>query len=470
MIRKSVAGAILGISLLVGSFAWSGFVALRTIFDPDKSGEVAEELLDNEEVTEQVAINVAAAINSLIPPEVPVSDEVVIALTQQVLQDPAVEAIIFDAFVDTHRAFLGEGDAPEAIDLSEVALVARQRLVSEAPRLEALLPETPTFIVPLPTEHVPDAGPLRRFTESAVPILAIVSIGGALLALLATNERPAILRRAGRWALTTTIVFLFLALGVPALLREFAPDQAEVVAALLSGLLRSVLIPSIVLGAIGVGLLLISMAWAAQARSAPSRAVRPAEARPSPVPVAPVPTRAAPSKAKPDRRTGQPGPPPSVPATTPGPSPYPDDAHQRSQVARDWGPPPSPYPDAPAAPGAPEETNASVFADVPIHAPAEPVRPSSYEPNQVLSDRDAAAPPPPSPDESRSVFAEPAAHSAQHPPAPPPNRPASSAPPVGARWSHEYGWVLDPDNPDPLPIGSVWVEGVGYVLPATETI
>ena len=54
MIRRVIAGLILGPALLIGSFAWSGYLALGTIFDENRSATVAQELLDNEEKTSGV--------------------------------------------------------------------------------------------------------------------------------------------------------------------------------------------------------------------------------------------------------------------------------------------------------------------------------------------------------------------------------------------------------------------------------
>ncbi len=530
MIRRSLGGAILGFALLVGSFAWSGFAALQTVFDPDRSREVAEELLDNEEVRVQLAENLAGAIGALIPPEVPVEQGLVDQVTTGLLNDPTVEATILAAFTDTHRAFLGEGDVPGQVDLSPVAAVARQNLIAAAPQLDTVVPESPPLTVPLPTDRVPNAGPVRSFLETAVPILAAVAAFGAILALVATNDRPSILRRAGTWAVTTTAIYLILGLGVPYLLRQYAPDQAEVVAALLSALLRSLLVPSIALAASGLALFGIAAAWpsgerrrAAAERRAPypdaphrrevaemdtrrrSRVIgreqpprpqpqpraRPAVHEP-PVTYAPptqsqprVPTPGPQGPATPARPAAQPtpppypdgpppgspldpprpavssphldGPPPGSPLDPPGPavsSPYPDDAHYRATHPEgQWeglGPPTNsgpPIPPAPEPSGAP--TNASVFADVP--------RPS--EPTGLPADAQPVEP-------GRSVFESPAAPPAPSvPPAPRPAPARPSSPPVGARWNARHGWILDPDSPDPLPAGAIWVDGVGYVLP-----
>ena len=515
MIRRSIGGAILGFALFIGSFAWSGFVALQTVFDPDRSREVAEELLDNDEVRAQLAENLSGAIASLIPREVPVEDGLVEQVTVQLLNDPTVEETILAAFTDTHAAFLGEGDVPGQIDLSPVAVVARQNLVAAAPQLDTVVPASPPLTVPLPTDRVPNASPIRSFLEAAVPVLAAVAAFAAILALVATNDRPSILRRAGTWALTTTAIYLILGLGVPYALRQYAPDQAEVIAALLSALLRSLLIPSIGLGLAGLALLGISAAWSAarargkDTRRAPdpdaahrrqvagmdtrrrSRQVSAPPAQPDPYgrPAERPPATYSPgpaARARPQAQQPRPQPTPRPAAATPptqpvqpvqpvpagdplaeipASSPYPDEIHYRETHPEDqW-----PHLDdgAPTAPTAePQEpTTASVFADVPL--PADPV-PPSFDPAPVapeqsppMPDLPSTAPPAPGPEPGRSVFDTPAPE-----PDPAPRAAARpSAPPVGARWNATHGWILDPDSPDPLPQGAIWVDGVGYVLP-----
>ena len=513
MIRRSIGGAILGFALFVGSFAWSGFVALQTVFDPDRSREVAEELLDNDEVRAQLAENLAGAIGSLVPREVPVEDGLVEQVTVQLLNDPTVEETILAAFTDTHAAFLGEGDVPGQIDLSPVAAVARQNLVAAAPQLDTVVPASPPLTVPLPTDRVPNASPVRSFLEAAVPVLAAVAAFAAILALVATNDRPSILRRAGTWALTTTAIYLILGLGVPYALRQYAPDQAEVIAALLSALLRSLLVPSIALGIAGLALLGISAAWSAsrarggkENRRPPDpdaahrrqvsgmegrRRSRQVSATPSPQPdpygrpaerppATSSPGPAARARQAAPQRAPQAAPPPTQPASpvppadplaeVPAASPYPDEIHYRETHPEDqW-----PHLDEAAAaadPGqaarAPQEPpGSSVFADVPL--PADPVAPSFTPPPQAAAPVAPVEPPPsvPTPPQAasepgRSVFDAPPAEPAPAPRAP--SRP--SAPPVGARWNATHGWILDPDSPDPLPEGAIWVDGVGYVLP-----
>ena len=90
MFRRVIAGLILGPALLIGSFAWAGYLALQTVFDEDRSATIARELLDNEEVRGQVAENLGVAIERGLPEGVPVSAAQVDAAALAVLEETQV--------------------------------------------------------------------------------------------------------------------------------------------------------------------------------------------------------------------------------------------------------------------------------------------------------------------------------------------------------------------------------------------
>jgi len=250
---------MLGPALLVGSFAWWGFLSMRTVFDENRTETVAAELLDNEAVVDQIGVNIGRALEAAMPDSVQLTDDQVDAGVQIVLADPAVRGLIIDSLGSTHRAFLGLEDMPSTIDLGPALASSRERIAVFAPTIAAEIPEE--FEVELPTERIPDASPVKRFLERTVPLLAAAATVMAVLALLTTSDRSRVLGRAARWAIGSTVFYLVVGLGIPYLLREFAPDQAEVFAALLAALLRAALFPSIVLGGIGAVLLLLSMFW-----------------------------------------------------------------------------------------------------------------------------------------------------------------------------------------------------------------
>ncbi len=442
MFRRVIAGLILGPALLAGSFAWSGFLALRTVFDENRSRDIAEELLTNDEVRGQMAENLGVAVEALVPDDVPLSAEQVDAVALAVLDDPRVSNLILDAFGSTHKAFLGQGDAPESLDLGPVAEAAREQIVAVAPGLAEHLSESPEMVVELPTERIPDSSPVKDFLEAVVPILAGMSVVMVLMAFLTTSDRPAVLKRAAMWAIGTTVVYLLLGLGIPALLRALAPPQAEVLAALLTALLRTTLIPSIALGAVGAGLLISSWVWpsAERPRSTPA----PAAAAPMVAPSAAATTVATPAQADASQSLRPPATPAARRPERPPPSldykPSAPPVHEFTEYApprRKPAPGAQPPPKSPPAPGAqppPKSPPAQGSTEPPQFRPTLPTR--ANRPDSV----DLPA---------WTGEAEPDTAPKWLPP----------------RWVDGHGWVLDPGDERPPPENARWVEGVGYVVP-----
>lgn len=277
-VRRALAAAILGISLWLGSLAWTGFILTRTVLDPDRSRQVAEDLYEDEAVRDQLVENVADGVEAALPPGI-VPRATIEAGARQTLASPAVEALFVDAFVQTHAALLGEGEAPETLDAGAFGSAARESLVGAHPELAPFLPDAPQLAIPLPTERVPNLGPVRDVVVAAVPVLALVAAAGAMLALLVTSNRPAVVRRAGVWALGLAAVVLVFAYGVPALVGQLAPDQAEVVAALVGAMAASTRLPALVLGATGLAGVVLAGVWRAAPAPSPSPSPSPPRRR-----------------------------------------------------------------------------------------------------------------------------------------------------------------------------------------------
>ncbi|MEM8705124.1 MAG: hypothetical protein AAGE98_01605 [Actinomycetota bacterium] len=476
MFRRVIAGLILGPALLIGSVAWSGYLALSTVFDEDRSATVAQELLDNDKVKAQVAANIASAITSALPDGVPVTEAQIDAASLAVLNDPRVTGLVINALGQTHRSFLGLNEVPQTVDLNPVAEVAREQIASVSPEAAAAIPAETDWSIDLPTENIPNSSPVKDFLETAVPYLAGISIVMALMAFLTTSDRPSVLRKAAFWAIGTTAIYLILGYGIPALLRFVLGDQAEIFAALLTALLRSTLVPSIVLGGVGAALLVASWVWPEERRQPRPKIVH--QPAPQPVPAA---AYQPPAQPRPQPRPQTPPPQTSTPppAAAPTPPPTTHIAPARPQTS---APPQQPVtpPSTPAVRATP---------------PSNPVVPTTVEP----PDEAFAPPPPPSPAPTAANMPPPIVTGSDATVAPPtepppfrPTLPTRAAPnervslpawtgdlspqpdttPTGGvpkvrppRWVDGHGWVLDPDDDRPVPPNARYVEGVGYVVP-----
>ena len=384
MVRRAFAAVLLAVSLWIGSLAWTGFIMIRTVLDPGRSEAVADALLDDPDVRSQLVENIAGGLDAAIPDEAGVDRATLDAAAEQALSSPEVEALFRTALVDTHQAFLGEGEAPRSIDGSAFGSAARDALVSSRPELAGVLPESPSAEIPLPTRRMPDLGPVRRALDTAVPLLAGAAALGALTALLITSNRPAILRRAGAWAIGLSSIVLLVAYGVPAFAQSFAPDQATVVAALVSALAEASRGPALALAGAGVAGIVTSFLWR------PAAAAVTADPRPVPAPTPPRRRRRSPHpQTQRIRRTARTG--SARPAPRPRPAPI------------------APPPTAPAP------------------APPTQVRPPASEPTRVDLPRQAGESDPP-----------------------------------GRRWVEGVGWVVDAS--EGIPADARWVPGVGYVV------
>jgi hypothetical protein len=399
MLRRAAAGVVLGVSLFVASLAWSSFIALRTVFDPSRSAQIADDLWEDDAVRGQIADNIATAITVMLPEGVEVSEEVVEAAALVVLDSPALRRVVDTAFVQTHSAFLGEGDLPRGVQVGEVSQIVRDTVVELDPRLDASLPAAPDVTIELPTDRIPDAGPVRRALQLVVPIFALTAAVGIAVALLTTSDRPGVLRRAGTWAISSSAFVLVVSFGVPWLVARLVPSQAEVLAALIKALLAAALTPSIVLAVLGVAALGLSFAWRA-GRSVASAPV------PQPAPAA-VPAHAGVAP-----RGGAAG---SVhmPQVTPPPQ-----AAAPATVPVHPSPPVTPPPAPPAG-----------ASPAPDSGPAAPAPPAS---DPLGGDREG---------EGLAPRWVPGVGWVQHP--------EDTRPPKGARWEPGIGYILD-RPPDPL--------------------
>jgi len=272
--------------------AWSGFILTRTVLDPERSRDVADALYEDEAVRSALVDNIADAVEAALPEGVSLERSAIESGAARALESPAVEAVFVDAFVQTHGALLGEGEAPESVDPGAFGAAAREALVAERPELDAVLPAAPQLAVPLPTERVPNLGPVRDVLLAVVPILALVSAAGGLLALVVTSNRPAVVRRAGFWAIGLSAAVLAFAYGIPALASRYAPDQSEVVAALIGAMAAAARGPALALAGAGLAGVVASVFW----KAAPALTSGPARPREAAATATPIRSRGGPVK------------------------------------------------------------------------------------------------------------------------------------------------------------------------------
>ncbi len=277
--RRGLAALILGISLLIGSIAWGGFVLSRTILDPERSDRLATQLFDNPQLRSALTDRLADGFERTLPPEAGVDRTSIDAAAAIALDDPRVQELVRDGLVRAHQNALNGETEDTTLDVTAVGSALRDAFVGERPELAGVVPEAPAVEVVLPTRGLSFLGTIRNFVLRVTWITGVLAVAGALIALIVTTNRAAVLRRVSIWAFFAAGFWLLVGFGVPWLVERLAPTASEIAAAAIDVFFGAMIPPAIAMGVFAAGLLALSFVWAgAAAMDGPVR--RPRQAAP----------------------------------------------------------------------------------------------------------------------------------------------------------------------------------------------
>lgn len=273
--RKGLAGLILGLALVVASVSWAGFVMTRTVLDPSRSERLADQLLDNEVLRQALVGRLSDAMGAALPAEAPVPRQQLETAADRALEDERVEALLRDGLVQIHQNALEGNDVPITIDATALGAAARDSLVETRPELESVLPAAPPMEVDLPTAGLSWLGGVRSAVTRYTNLLAMVAAAGALIALLVTKDRPAVLRRVSFWAFGAALFWVIVGYGIPFLAETLAPSSGAIVAALVDVFFGAMIPPAIMMAVFGGLLLGASFLWSTVSDRRPAALMQP---------------------------------------------------------------------------------------------------------------------------------------------------------------------------------------------------
>ena len=271
--RRSLSALVLGLSLVVASIAWAGFTLTRTALDPGRSEELADQVLDNGRFRGALVSVLADRLESLLPEGTALPRQVLEDAASRTLDDPAVESLVRDGFVEVHQKALRGESTDTTLHATNVGTAARNTLVEDRPQLDAVLPDAPAMRVQLPTAGLSVLGDVRQEIRSASLAAAVAAAAGASLSLLVARDRWMILRRCAGWAFGTATAWLVVAVAIPQLIAVLAPAQGVLAGAIASVLFGAMVTPALALAGLGCGLLVTSWLWHAGSRRRSARLV-----------------------------------------------------------------------------------------------------------------------------------------------------------------------------------------------------
>ena len=328
--RRGLASLIIGLSLLVATASWAGFTLSRTILDPGRSEALAEQLLENPQVRAALVDRLADAVETQIPPEVPVSRGLIEAGAETAIDDPRVRALIVDGVVRYHRNALEGNAEPVVIDAAALGTVSREVLVNVRPELDPFLPATPSIELELPTTGLNWLARIKQFVDRFTLLAALVAAAGTTLALAVARNRAAVLRRVAFWGYGAAAFWLLVGFAVPWLAGLLSPTSGAIAAAAVDVFFGAMIGPAVVVAIVSTVILLAGFALPMVSRRRGARAIQPRRPgpaaggggrppgtrpgqTPAPLPAAPpLVTRPAPTMVQ------NPGPGPATAAASPG--------------------------------------------------------------------------------------------------------------------------------------------------------
>lgn len=274
--RKGFAGLILGLSLVVASISWAGFIMSRTVLDPGRSERLAVQVFDNEELRAVLVARLADSLGAAIPGDIVVPSQTLEAAASLALDDPNVQAFVQQAIVDTHKQALEGNVQPVILDSNIISDALRTSLVVANPNLDAAIPVLPSATIELPTSGLNFLGTLKGFVDNVTLLAGLAALAGAVTALVISSDRPSVLRRVAFWAFGASLFWLLVGFGVPYLAGLVGPASSALITAAIDVFFGAMIRPAIMMGVVGVGLLVASLAWAGIAERQPARVAQPA--------------------------------------------------------------------------------------------------------------------------------------------------------------------------------------------------
>ncbi len=315
MSRRVLASFLSVLAVAALGVATSCWISLHTVLDSDRVAAVADTVLTQPAVSNQMINWIDDAVAKSVPPETGLDPATRRAIVADAYADPAARQSLSGVMVGIHRLVVtGERQDLDVVDTTGLRVALTSSATKIAPQFAPLI-AVPEATISIPTDEIPKYAlrdPVNRiFNLSA--LVALLCLGGAF-ALHPRRDR--ILSRLGKWALFTGAFYYVLLKFVPAWVTEQidADNPARIALALVAALGATVVTTAVTLMTAGVAMLVGAWIWKHTVRDAQKYA----DADPKTPRVGVAPAAAAPTMAQPVYVPGATGAPVGYAPTQPG--------------------------------------------------------------------------------------------------------------------------------------------------------
>ncbi|HUC32402.1 MAG TPA: hypothetical protein VMS14_03315 [Ilumatobacteraceae bacterium] len=206
--RRTLAGLLFGLAYACAAFTIAGFILQQTAFNPDRSADAADVVLEDSEIKNELIDVISSATASQLGQD----EASVRALVASVAEHPEGQRILAEVIHDAHAHLIGVQKEPVQITGEQLVPILRTEAAASLPPI---------------TLDVPAVTPLdytRRLLGWIVPIAAIATLVLVGLGFFAHPERSALLRSLSFGLLLLALLVALLGYIVPVFIIPLLND------------------------------------------------------------------------------------------------------------------------------------------------------------------------------------------------------------------------------------------------------
>jgi hypothetical protein len=240
-VRRTFAGLIFGIAYVCASIAISGWLLQRSAFDPDRTGDLADVVLQDNRIKTEIVNTIADAAASQRGLDKTETRKTVAIVAGTPQGAEFLSKVIHDA----HARLIGQQKGPVRITGEQMVLLVRHQAVGDIPSIT------------LPVPRVSALDTIRRILRWTIPFTALFALGFFVIGFMLHPNRAALVHSLGYGMVLLALLIAVLGYVVPRFALPALSDSmwADVPARLANDSLPLLVGMAIVLG--GGGLMLL---------------------------------------------------------------------------------------------------------------------------------------------------------------------------------------------------------------------
>jgi hypothetical protein len=198
-VRRTLAGLIFGIAYVCASIAISGWLLQRSAFDPDRTGHLADVVLQDNRIKTQITNTIADAAADQRGLD-KAATRLVVANTAST---PQGAEFLSKVLHDAHARLIGQLQGPVRITGAQMVLLVRNEVVGDIPSIT------------LPVPRVSALNTIRNILRWTVPFCALFALGFFVIGFMLHPNRSALVHSLGYGMVLLAILIAILGYIIP---------------------------------------------------------------------------------------------------------------------------------------------------------------------------------------------------------------------------------------------------------------